>query len=131
MAALARRVNPAWAGIALIAVMGLVHLAEAPEYFGIAAYLGLLFLVNAAGAAVAAYGIYRGKDWGWALGLVLAGGAFIAYVISRTLGLPGLSGAAFFELIGIVSLLAEGGFVALAVRALSGRTAEAGTRRVS
>lgn len=103
-----------WGGLALIALTGIIHVVEAPEYFEFAPYLGLSFVVNALGSAGAAYGVWRGRTWGWALGAVVAGGAFVAYLISRTVGLPGLTEAEFFEPIGIASLIAEGGFVALA-----------------
>jgi len=55
----------AWAGIVLIALVGLIHLIEAPEYFEEATYLGLLFLANLVGAAAAAVGIYRRRGWAW------------------------------------------------------------------
>src|SRR3954465_4803035 len=78
------------AGVGLISLVGLIHLLVAPEYYGFAAYLGLLMIANFAGSAVSAVGIYQGRLWAWALGGVMAAGAFVAYVESRTLGLPGL-----------------------------------------
>jgi hypothetical protein len=111
-----------WAGIALIAVTGLLHLIEMPEYFEAATYLGLLFLLNGLGAVVAGVGIARGaRDWGWALGLVVAGGALAMYVVSRAFGLPGLSGKAWFEPIAMLAFAAEGLFVALALASLARR----------
>src|SRR5215204_1068119 len=80
----------AWAGVSLTAAVGLIHLLEVPEELEEATYLGLLFLANFGGAVVAAIGIYRGHKWGWGLGALLAGGAFVGYVISRTLGVPGM-----------------------------------------
>ena len=108
--------NIMWAGIVLIALIGLIHLVEAPEYFEVATYVGVLFLANAAGAALSGYGIYRGGGWGWALGALMAVGAFVAYIVSRAVGLPGAPGLAqeeFFEPLGVVSLLLEGLFLAL------------------
>lgn len=107
-----------WTGLALIGLTGLIHVIEAPEYFEAATYLGVSFVLNALGAALAAYGIYRGRDWGWVLGIVVAGGAFVAYIVSRTVGLPGLTETAFFEPLGILSLLVEGLVVGLAAYAL-------------
>ena len=78
------------AGVALISLVGLIHLLVTPEYFGFAAYLGLLIFANFVGSMVSAVGIYQGRVWGWVLGAVMAGGAFLAYIESRTLGLPGL-----------------------------------------
>src|SRR5262249_33834893 len=82
-----------WGGAGVLAGVGLVHLVTAPGYFEYASYLGLLFLANAAGAAVAALGLLGvvglgairvPRAWGWGLGLLVAGGAFAAYVASNT-----------------------------------------------
>ncbi|HEU4792541.1 MAG TPA: hypothetical protein VFS96_02685 [Nitrolancea sp.] len=104
-----------WAGITLIAATGLIHLIEAPEYFEFATYLGVAFLLNVVGALVAAVGIYRNRiGWGWLLGLLVAAGAFVMYVVSRTIGLPGLTETEWGEPIGILSLVVEGLFSVLA-----------------
>jgi hypothetical protein len=109
-----------WAGIVLILVTGMIHLIDAPSSFGDATYKGILFVANGIGAAVAALGIYRGaRDWGWSLGLLIAGGALAGYIISRTLGLPGLGPDVWLEPLGIASLIVEAAYVWLAVRALA------------
>src|SRR5215216_1114687 len=103
-----------WAGVLLIAALGLIHLVEAPDELEEATYLGLLFLANFGGAVVAAIGIYRNHRWGWLLGVMLAGGAFVGYVLSRTVGLPGLEvEEEWLEPLGLVALLVEGLFVGL------------------
>ncbi len=110
------------AAIVLIIVVGLIHLVDAPSSFGDAAYKGLLFLANGVGAAIAAIGIYR-RDWsyGWVLGLIVAGGSFIAYVISRTVGLPGIPPDVWLEGLGILSLVVEAAFVGVFLKAFSDR----------
>jgi hypothetical protein len=111
-----------WAGIALILATGLIHLLNAPDSFEEATYKGLLFVANGAGAAVAAFGIYRGvKSWGWGLGLLVAGGALVAYILSRTIGLPGLEAEpdTWFEPLGLASLIAEGLFIGVGASAFS------------
>ncbi len=108
--------------ISLIVVTGLIHFVDAPDSLSEATYKGLLFLANGAAALVAAVGIYRGsRTWGWGLGLLVAGGAIVMYVVSRTIGLPivGVDDA-WLEPMGILSLVVEGGFVALAVMHLRG-----------
>jgi hypothetical protein len=99
----------------LIVVVGLIHLIEAPEYLEEATYVGVLFLINVLLAFVSAFGIYRGTRWGWMLGVLVAGGAFVMYVVSRTLGLPGLEEDVgnWLEPAGILSLIVEGLFVLL------------------
>lgn len=52
------------AGVALILAVGAIHAIEAPDHFRAAAYLGVLFAVNAAAALVAAVGILRGRKVG-------------------------------------------------------------------
>jgi len=76
------------AGVVLAVLTGLLHLIEAPEYYGDVKYIGLLFVANAIGGLAAAYGIWHGSRAGWLLGFVVAGGALMAYVLSRTIGLP-------------------------------------------
>ena len=100
------------AGISLIVVVGLIHLINSPEDLQEGSYTGLLYLANFLGALAAAVGIYRGERWGWALGLLAAGGAFLGYVISRTVGLPRLPvETEWLEPLGVLSLVVEGLFV--------------------
>ena len=108
------------AGVVFISLVGLIHLLVTPEYYGFTAYLGLLMIANFVGSMVSAVGIYQGRVWGWWLGAVMAAGAFLAYIESRTLGLPGLpSWEPFTEPPGLVSLIIEAIFVGFAVRVLA------------
>ncbi len=102
-----------WAGILLVLATGLIHGVEGPAHYHEAAYEGLLFFLNAAGALVATRGIYRGeKLWGWTLGVLISAGALILYIVSHTIGLPGLEvDDAWFEPLGVASLLVEGLYV--------------------
>lgn len=117
-----------WLAIAAILGTGLIHVVDAREAFGDAPYKGLLFVGNGAGALAAAIGIYRNqRALGWLLGLLVAGGAILAYVASRTIGLPGLPAEpdAWLEPMGVASLLCEALFVILFAvrgRARSGPT---------
>src|SRR5919202_6758464 len=118
------RVRPAerlaGVGISLIVVVGLIHLINSPEDLEEGAYTGLLYLANFFGALVAAVGIYRGKRWGWTLGLLVAAGAFVGYVISRTVGLPGLPVETdWLEPLGVLSLMVEGLFVGVCLAILA------------
>lgn len=109
-----------WLAIAAILGTGLVHILEAGDSFGEATYKGVLFVANGAGAAVVAFGIYGNRPfWGWALGLLLAGGALVAYVASRTIGLPGLPAEpdAWFEPMGVAACICEVFFIVLFVLA--------------
>jgi uncharacterized membrane protein YfcA len=108
------------AGISLIVVVGLIHLINSPEDLEEGSYTGLLYLANFLGALAAAVGIYRRKRWGWTLGLLVAGGAFAGYVISRTVGLPGLPvETEWLEPLGVLSLMVEGLFVGVSLAILA------------
>ena len=74
------------AGISLIVVVGLIHLINSPGDLEEGSYTGLLYLANFVGAILAAIGIYRGRTWGWGLGALVSVGAFVGYVVSRTVG---------------------------------------------
>ena len=98
----------------MIVVVGLIHLIGVPEDLEEAPYQGLLFLANFFGAILAAIGIYRGRSWGWSLGVLVSVGALVAYVISRTVGLPGLPvEEEWLEILGLLSLLVDVLFVGL------------------
>jgi hypothetical protein len=102
------------AGIALILVTGAIHFIDAPGSFSDAPSKGLLFLANGIAAIIAAFGIYRSeRSLGWGLGVLVAGGALVGYVISRTVGLPGLAPDIWLEPLGILSLMVEAPFIVL------------------
>ena len=114
-----------WLAIAAILGTGLVHVAEARDSFSEATYKGVLFVCNGLGALVAAIGIARNqRALGWLLGLLVAGGALLAYVASRTIGLPGLPAEpdAWLEPMGVVSIVCEGLFVILFAMARTARS---------
>ena len=103
------------AGIALIVLTGVIHAALASEYLDEKAYVGILFIANAVGAVVAAIGIWRGSRAAWVLGILVAAGAFVAFILSRTTGLPGGFKESEWEPLGIASLIVEGCMLALFV----------------
>ena len=102
------------AGIALIVIVGLIHLINSPEDLEEGSYTGVLYLANFVGALTAAIGIYKERSWGWSLGALVSVGAFVGYVISRTVGLPGLGvEEEWLEPLGVLSLIVEALFVGL------------------
>lgn len=111
-----------WTVVALILATGVIHLLEAPEYYDEVKYVGLLFVASMIGALVAAYGIWQDRPWGWWLGLAVAGGSFVAYILSRTVGLPDFREASWDEALepmGVLSLIVEGLFVGMALPLLN------------
>lgn len=99
-----------WLAIFLIIEVGLTHYFTADHAYEEAWIEGYLFFANFLGALVAAYGIYRRKTWGWVLGFSVAGGAMIAYIWSRTTGLPGLPPEEWLDPWGTTAMIIEGLF---------------------
>src|ERR687886_709114 len=77
-------------------------------------------------ALEAAVGLYQNRLWaGWALGVLVAGGALVVFLVSRLIGLPGYEehvgmwlGDSPAEYLGLPSLVIEACFVAVAAVAM-------------
>lgn len=111
-----------WAGAALIFLIGGAHLLIVGEHFLAATYLGVLFLANFFGSAVAAFALYWSPNrWGWLLGGLISAGAFVGFIVSRAVGLPGFEEEAgkWLSISGLLCLIMEGGFLTLALLALT------------
>jgi hypothetical protein len=111
------------AAIVLIVVVGLTHLIGAPQHYRVAPYIGVGFVANFIGALVAAVGIYRDAMWGWLIGALIAGGALVMYMVSRSVGLPGFEHAVgrWSGPLGILSLVVEALFITIFLLWLSAR----------
>ncbi len=102
-----------------LGLVGLIHLILAPEYFSEQAYIGVLFVLGAVALGAFALRLWRGDDVpSWLLGALTMAGMGVGFVLSRTVGLPGFHESEW-ELSGLISLLLEAGFVAVAARALT------------
>jgi Na+/proline symporter len=102
------------AGAAAIAAVAAIHLLLAPEYLDEKVYVGVLFVVGAIAGGLVALRLWQRSDHqAWLLGSLIAVGMGAGFILSRTVGLPGFHESEW-ELSGIVSLLFEAGFVALA-----------------
>jgi hypothetical protein len=109
-------------GMLLIGLVGLIHLVEAPDHFDDVPYIGWIFLVLVLGTLVSIIGIDQEARWGWQLGVVLSGISFVAFIISRTLGLPAYSDAVGdWDQMGIFALFVEALFIALYIITPTGR----------
>jgi hypothetical protein len=104
-----------WVSVAIIAIIGLVHLYMAPQEYGEVAYMGILFGINFVAAIIAAVGIYRQNNWAWLLGVGIAVGSLIGYILSRTVGLPGMEIEEWLTPTGVLSLVTEVVFILLVV----------------
>jgi hypothetical protein len=105
-----------WLSVLIILITGIVHLLMVGQEYEEVPYMGILFGINFVAALIAAAGIYRKQDWGWLLGAAVAVGSMLGYILSRTVGLPGMEIEAWLQPLGVISLLAEGAFILLTVR---------------
>jgi drug/metabolite transporter (DMT)-like permease len=106
---------------AALAVVGVIHLVLSPEYLSEQAYIGVLFIVGGLFLCGLAVALWRADNVpSWLLGALTMAGMGIGYVLSRTTGLPGFHESEW-ELSGIVCLVLEAAFVAVAIPALAPR----------
>lgn len=102
-----------WLGIGLMFFIGMIHLYMASAEYDEAAILGYLFVANFVGALVATVGIRRQERWGWVVGFWVAGGAIVGYILTRTMGVPGMEPEEWLYPVGVLSTALELAFVAL------------------
>jgi len=98
-------------GIVIILGIGIIHFLMAPVEYEEARYVGVLFGANFLASVIAALGILRGKTWGWALGLLIAAGSLTGYVLSRTVGMPGMEVEEWFGLYDLLAMALEVAFI--------------------
>lgn len=111
-----------WAGAALIFLVGGAHVLIVGEHFLVAPYLGVLFLANFFGALAAAFALYWSPSrLGWLLGDLVAGGAFVGFIVSRVIGLPGVTEfvGQWFNIGGLLAFMVEGAFLTLSLLVLT------------
>lgn len=109
---------------AALVVAGAAHIPVIPEHLHEAPYIGILFIALATGSIVLAGVLaFRDVKAAYILTTVLTALALVAYVASRTVGLPliGDDVGNWLEPLGVVSIIAE---------AIAGVTAIAMSRKV-
>ncbi len=105
--------------VAVVALTGvaLIHVLDAPGTFQSAPYKGWLYVTLIVGSLATAAALIRSSDRrAWAAAAALPAGSAIAFIVSRTIGLP--QGADdignWTESLGLSSLFVEGALIALA-----------------
>lgn len=95
-----------------VALAGILHLVLVPEYLAELPWLGVSFLVAAAGTGWAASRLWRRDDpAAWVVGTLLSAGMILGFLISRTVGLFGYLSPDLAE--GVPALVVEGAFLGL------------------
>ena len=102
-----------WISVVAIVVIGVIHLSMVSQEYDETPTMGILFAINFIAALIASVGIYRQEIWGWLLGVGIAAGSMLGYVVSRTIGLPGMEVEAWLQPLGILSLVVEVAFIFL------------------
>jgi hypothetical protein len=113
------------AGAAALIGMGVLHVFKTPEYLDAQLYVGVLFgLSFPLCIGLAAWLSIEDDRRAWTAGAMIAAAMVGAFLISRTVGLPGLdSGSRLTHwLEGFPALCAELGFLVLAYRPLTAPT---------
>jgi hypothetical protein len=121
------------AALRTVAVVGLVgvaliHVLDAPDTFASAPYKGWLYVGLITTSVAAAAALLRSGDLrAWAAAGALSLGALVAFVFSRTVGLP--AGADdignWWEPLGLASMFVEGGLFVLSTSVLLERARSA------
>jgi hypothetical protein len=99
-----------WFAAACLAVIAGVHIAIAPEHLHEAPYAGVLFLALATAAlAVAALVLTSNQPLVWTAAAALSLAALVAYLMSRSVGLPSLGDDVgdWLNPLGVVAVLCE------------------------
>lgn len=113
---------------ALLLLLGIavIHYLDLPGKMAETPYLGYLYIALMVGSVVAAGLLFYRPRLGWTFGGLLALGAFVAYCINRTVGMPGAMDdiGNWGEPLGVASLVVEGLMVVLSAVMLSRRPRE-------
>jgi hypothetical protein len=99
-----------------LAGIALIHLLDAHDTFASTPYKGWLYVALIVGSiATAAALARRSEPRLWAIALMLPLGAMLAFIYSRTAGLPGSADdiGNWWEPLGLASLFVEGALVGL------------------
>ncbi|GAC1385533.1 MAG: hypothetical protein NVS4B7_11460 [Ktedonobacteraceae bacterium] len=111
-------------GVILLIAIGLIHLLIVRSGLHLQAYLGVLFIIDVVAAFAGAVwiGLFDAPT-GWLLGGLAALGPLVGYMVTRTIGLPGLHVLPWNAPNGLLSLLLEAIMVLLALSTLARHSA--------
>ena len=117
-------VLPRVLGALLLLVVAVIHYLDLGGKLSETPYLGYLYIALMVGSVLAAGLLFYRPRAGWTLGGLLALGAFVAYCLSRTTGLPNATDdiGNWGEPLGVTSLIVEGVMVVLSATMLGRRT---------
>ena len=97
-------------GAGMLAAAGTAHIPVIPSHLREAPYIGVLFiLLTVACLGLAAILTWRARTPAYAAAAIITGAAIVAYVLSRTVGLPMIEDdiGNWFEPLGVISVVTE------------------------
>jgi hypothetical protein len=110
------------AAFALLLAVGLVHVQDQGGFIGGVEplYMKVGYYAVEVGAAICIPIVLRNRTAGWALAALVSIGPFVAYILSRSVGLPGDPDDVgnWGYTLGTVSLAVEGGLFVLSITCL-------------
>ena len=114
-------------GVLALGGVAWVHYLDLADKLAETPYLGYAYIALIVGSLVAAMMLLANRRSGWTLGGLLAFGAVIAYVLSRTTGLPYAADdiGNWLEPLGVWALSLEGVVVLLSAYVLGRRSRSA------
>ena len=110
-----------WLAIILIAQAGVLHLIDAQAEYEIMPYMGYVTMVFVFGALMAGLLLYRRLLAGWWVGLFIAAGSVILFILTRTVALPGLTSTPWLYPLWLIAAIVEGLYLLLFLVASLGR----------
>ncbi|HLH64029.1 MAG TPA: hypothetical protein VKV20_20320 [Ktedonobacteraceae bacterium] len=106
--------------IICLIIIGVIHLMLIQSGLRIQLYLGILFIIDVVAAFVGALWLaLEDVRLAWLLGGLAALGPFVGYIVTRTVGLPGIPRLSWQVPMGFLSLVLEAIVVVLAISALA------------
>lgn len=111
----------AFVGALLLLAIGIIHAVDAPDHFDEETYVGVLFVLNAIASflVAAALAARPSSRAAWCIGALIAALSLVAFILSRTSGLPSYK-EEDWEALGVVSIVLEAAFLFVAAGALLG-----------
>ncbi|HZU65998.1 MAG TPA: hypothetical protein VFA09_01865 [Ktedonobacteraceae bacterium] len=107
-------------GVICLIIIGVIHLMLIQSGLYIQLYLGILFIIDVVAAFASALWLaLQDARLAWISGGLAALGPFVGYILTRTVGLPGIPRLPWQAPMGFLSLVIEAIVVVLAISALA------------
>ncbi|MFE4256881.1 hypothetical protein ACFRU3_47250 [Streptomyces sp. NPDC056910] len=104
---------PAGVAVCCALLSAVVHLVIAPEHLAETLYIGILFIAGGVALLLTAGALALWNSvTAWWTGALVSGGMILGFALSRTIGLPGYHEQGWDPPYGVLSIIAEGMYLA-------------------